>query len=73
MAKPTTFSDQIRAAVVASGLSRYRISKEIGVSQSTMSRFMSGKGGLSMASLDRLADLLGLSVTTRPKRAKQGG
>jgi transcriptional regulator with XRE-family HTH domain len=64
-----TFSDQIRGVVDASGLSRYRICKEIGISEATMSRFMNGKGGLSMTSLDRLADLLGLEVVTRPKAA----
>ena len=52
-------SDQIRRAVDDSGLSRYRISKELGVAESTMSRFMSGKGGLSMEHLDALAELLG--------------
>jgi hypothetical protein len=55
-------SDQIRKAVDASGLSRYRIAKEIGVAESTMSRFMAGSG-LEMTNLDRLADLLGLNIT----------
>lgn len=61
------FSDQIRAAVDGSGLSRYRIAKEIRVGEATMSRFMSRKGGLSMASLDRLAELLNLEILIRPK------
>jgi transcriptional regulator with XRE-family HTH domain len=65
--QPKSFSDQIRDAVDASGLSRYAICNAIGISQSTMSRFMHHQGGLSMTSLDRLADLLGLSVTTRYK------
>jgi transcriptional regulator with XRE-family HTH domain len=63
-----TFSDQIRAAVGASGLSRYRICKEIGIAEATMSRFMNGKGGLSMASLDRLAELLALGVKVRRRK-----
>ena len=63
--RPKTFSDQIRHAVDASGLSRYRICKEIDITESTMSRFMNGKGGLSMTSLDRLAALLGLAVVSR--------
>lgn len=57
-----SFSDQIRAAVDGSGLSRYRICKEVGIAQATLSRFMSGKGGLSMSSMDRLASLLNLRV-----------
>ena len=64
------FSDQIRDAVDASGMSRYRICKEIGLSQPTMSRFMAGRSGLSMESLDRLADLLGLAVVTQPEANK---
>jgi transcriptional regulator with XRE-family HTH domain len=55
-------SDQIRGAVDDSGLSRYRIAKELGIAESTMSRFMSGKGGLSMDNLDALAGLLRLHL-----------
>jgi transcriptional regulator with XRE-family HTH domain len=63
-------SDQIRRAVDASGLSRYRISKELGVAESTMSRFMSGQGGLSLENLDALADLLGMDITTKLRSPK---
>ena len=65
-------SDQIRRAVDDSGLSRYRISKELGVAESTMSRFMSGKGGLSMEHLDALAELLGLRIAHNRRRTKKG-
>ncbi len=64
------FSDQIRAAVDASGMSRYRICREIGLSQPTMSRFMAGKSGLSMESLDRLAELLGLAVVRKTEASR---
>jgi transcriptional regulator with XRE-family HTH domain len=59
--KQKLMSDQIRAAVKASGMSRYRIAKEIGIAESGMSRFMSG-AGLGMDVLDRLAALLGLRI-----------
>ncbi len=65
-------SDQIRQAVDASGLSRYRISKELDIAESTMSRFMSGQGGLSMENLDALADLLELDIKTRRRTGKKG-
>jgi transcriptional regulator with XRE-family HTH domain len=68
MATPRAFSDQIREAVDASGLSRYRICKEVGITESTMSRFMNSKGGLSMASLDRLAELLALELKARRRK-----
>ena len=66
--KRLKFSDQLRRAVDASGLSRYQIAQLLGVSQSLLSRFMSGKW-LGQESLDALAELLDLHVTTgkRPK------
>ena len=57
-------SDQIRQAVDASGMSRYRISKELGIAESTMSRFMAGSG-LWLDNLDALADLLELDLAAR--------
>ena len=35
------------------------------------SRFMNGKGGLQMDSLDRLAELLGLDVVVRGKHGRK--
>ncbi len=65
-------SDEIREAVDASGLSRYAIAKALGVAESTMSRFMSGHGGLSMNYLDQLADLIGLHVIVKPSKKQRG-
>ena len=70
-----TFSDQIRRAVKDSELSCYRICKEIDIVESAMSKFVNGYGGLSMRSLDKLADVLGLAVTVekpKPKRKRKG-
>ena len=65
-------SDQIRRAVAASGLTRYRISKITGIDQAVLSRFMAGKVGLSMSALDRLADALELDVVARKQRKMKG-
>ncbi len=54
-------SDQIRQEIESSGMTRYRISKLTGVAQSTLSRFMSG-GEMSTAVLDRVADVLRLTI-----------
>ena len=66
------FSDQVRAAIDASGMSRYAISKAIGLNQSVLSRFMRG-GGLSLDTLDKLADLLGLAVVVKGSKRRKGG
>jgi transcriptional regulator with XRE-family HTH domain len=68
--KRPTFSDEVRRAVDSSGLSRYRVCRELGIAESTLSRFMSGERGLTMKCLDRLAALLDLHVAAgkRPKK-----
>lgn len=68
--KRVKFSDQLRRAVDASGLSRYRIAKELGVSESLLSRFMAGKW-LGQETADALAELLGLNITTGQPRTKK--
>jgi predicted XRE-type DNA-binding protein len=65
-------SEQLRAAIKESAVSRYRIAEATGISQSTLSLFCAGKRGLSMTAIDRLVDFLGWKVTS-PKRAKTGG
>jgi transcriptional regulator with XRE-family HTH domain len=59
------FSEQIRRRVLTCGLSRYRIAKTLGCSQSLLTLFMGGRRGLSIPMLDRLAALLQLEVTMR--------
>jgi transcriptional regulator with XRE-family HTH domain len=65
-ANPVRLSDQIRRSIEASGVSRYRIAQETGISQSTLSRFISGERGLTTTALDTLAAFLRLNITTRP-------
>ena len=66
----TKLSDQMRHAIEASGMSRYAVCKEIGLSQSTMSRFMHGEGGLSIDMLDRIADVLKIDIVAGVKAGK---
>ena len=63
--------EQIRRAVEASGKSRYSIAKESGVAESQLSRLMSGERGLSVETVERLADCLGLEILIRPRRRKE--
>lgn len=72
--RQTSLTNQVRRAILASGLSRYRISQETDVDQAALSRFMAGKTGLTLASLDALADVLGLRIVAdRPRKRKAGG
>lgn len=69
-----TFLDELRQAVVRAGkagVSRYRICKEIGLTEGAMSRFMAGTRGLKLETAERLAEFLGyrLVVTLMPKQA----
>jgi len=58
--------DEIRKAIEASGKTRYRLWKETGIDQSHLSRLMKGEAGLSVASLEKLAEALGLEILIRP-------
>ena len=70
--KMKNLSHQMRQAITNSGMTRYAIAKAIDMDHATMSRFMNGKGGLSIENLDALFELLGLKVTaeTQAKRPK---
>lgn len=71
MPKPLLISEQLRRAVSESHLSRYRIAKETGLSQSLLSRFVSGDRGLSLDAIDKLGTLLGFRLVLH--RAPKGG
>lgn len=67
-------SDQLRTAIDDTdrhGMTRYRICQEIGLTESTMSRFMNGQCGLSLRTIDAIAELLELKLTTREKRRRK--
>jgi transcriptional regulator with XRE-family HTH domain len=66
--KKTKISDQIRAAIKSADVTRYRIELETGIDKATLSRFMSGKGGMSVETLDKLGEYLGLEVTKTKKK-----
>jgi hypothetical protein len=63
MAKQTTFSDQLRAAIRHSEKTRYLIAAETGIAQSTLSKFMHGKGGLSVEGIDLICKSIGARLT----------
>jgi transcriptional regulator with XRE-family HTH domain len=65
-------SDQLRMAIDASGLTRYRIAQETGISEATLSKFYLGQRGLSMKALDTLGECLQLTIHMGRKPNKKG-
>lgn len=61
--RTNSFTDQIRQAIDDSGLTRYRIAKETGISESNLAQFYNGRRGLSMEALNALSEFLQLKIT----------
>ena len=60
-------TEQLRQAIESADASRYRISKSTGVTEAALSRFVNGKAGLSLESVDRIGEFLDLELVTRQK------
>jgi len=67
MRKQRTLTDQLKTAISSSDKSMGQIARESAVDLATISRFMHGKGGLSLAGLNSIADSLGLELRTVSK------
>lgn len=55
-------TNELRAAIDASAMSRYAICRAIDLDPAVMSRFMSRQRGLSLDTLDKIARLLDLHI-----------
>jgi len=66
MAGQHRLSDQLRAAIKASGMTRSKISQVTGIDQAVLSKFMAGTTGLSQASSDAIGQLLRLQLVADP-------
>ena len=65
------FTDQLRSAIRDSEMSLGAISQSTAIDKAVLSRFMNGKSGLSVTSIDRLCTALGLSLVSSPKLSNQ--
>jgi len=68
MSKPKlkpTMTDVLKAAIEQGGISRYRIARETGILETSLSRFMRGETSLRLDKADVLADYLGLELVKR--------
>ena len=67
--KPTALTDQLRHFIEAGEMSRYELSKITGIDKAVLSKFVHGKCGLSMQSLDKIGETLSLQIIQTPKPA----
>ena len=65
-------TDQLRQAIDDSGLTRYRIAQESGISEATLSKFYLGQRGLSMEAMNALGECLQLTINLGRKPDKKG-
>jgi transcriptional regulator with XRE-family HTH domain len=76
MAPLVPFSEQLRKVIEECGTSRYALCQRSGVSEAVLSRFLSGKQGLRLVTLDKLGAALGLVLTApiqlTPRRQPRG-
>jgi transcriptional regulator with XRE-family HTH domain len=63
-------SEQLRRLIASNDESQYRICQVCDIDRATMSRFMNGKGGLSLEAIDRIGAMLGLRLKLPPAKEK---
>jgi transcriptional regulator with XRE-family HTH domain len=58
-------SEQLRDAILAGPQSQYQIAAATGIARSVLSRFVRGRQGIGPATVDVLADYLGLELVKK--------
>jgi transcriptional regulator with XRE-family HTH domain len=66
-------SEQLKALIATAGVSRYAIAKATGVAESQLSRFLSGRAGLGLESIDKVGRFLGLRLVVAPESRTNEG
>jgi hypothetical protein len=63
--KPRSIVDELRQAMLDSGLTKYRIAEDSGVPHPVVIRFLNGTRGLSFETAGKLCDYLRLHLVSR--------
>jgi DNA-binding transcriptional MerR regulator len=63
--------DELRKAIKESNKTRYRLWQETGIDQALLVRFMNRKSGLSIESIEKLIEALGLEIIIKPIKAEK--
>lgn len=69
---PRLLSDQVRQAIRDADCSRYAIWQATGIDQAVLSKFLKGERGMSLESLDKIAEFLNLEIAVRKPRKPKG-
>lgn len=65
-----SLADEIRAAIKAQGYTKYRVSKECGIHESAVGRFVNRQGDLTLGNAERVMQFLGFEITPPPAKGK---
>lgn len=65
---PSAITDALRMAMKESGLSCYEMARRSGVNVAAILRFLAGERSMTLPSVDRLAEVLGLELMKRTSR-----
>jgi DNA-binding phage protein len=65
-------TEMIQNAIRSSGTSRYAISKATSIGQDHLCHFLKGKASMSLTTVDKILDALGLEIVLQPRRARKG-
>ena len=63
-------SEQLKAAILNCGETRYRIAKATGITEATLSKFVNGHHYLAQPTVDVLGEYLGLRLAADPSIAQ---
>lgn len=67
--KPNRISGQLREFILNAPVSRYRMARDLGMSEAALSRFVNHVAGLRLSNIDDIGEYLGLRlVADKPKK-----
>ncbi len=65
-------STQLREAIANCGMSNYRVARRSRIHQSQVSRFLSGESKLTLDTVDKIGEVLGLEITVSESPRQHG-
>jgi hypothetical protein len=71
MAKVPTIIQQLQSAIERSGKTRYRISMDTGIDESSLSKFVNHGWGLSPKNIEKVCECIGVRFVLRPVRRRK--